>query len=497
MILTNRIRKWVARSLKRKLILSYVEVFLLTMVVLSIGFACVITIERAANLPDELAVMAERISFEIDGDLHAQLEPVRASIHSEIYHQLQGRIDTFIRTWMPQWDLSRAITHYSTLVRTDRRGYGRIVLSDQPELCGTEHYFGRYPQIAASASEPAADFWPTWDERGWWFCGYAPIRDKSRKVVALLKIDVALWHVLRNLLMHGLIPPAVATLLGLFLASVLAERRCRDITQPLEALASAMNRVSQGDLEQSIETSLEDEIGQITRDFNQMAEALQSGERARDLFGRYVSPQVMEKILEAPGGIQIEGENREVTILMVDIRGFTRMSATLPPSGIVALLNEVFRNVVGAIRAHGGTIDKYIGDMVMAVFNAPLDLEDHACKAVAASLDIHDHLGELNRERARRHQSLIEYVVVAHSGTVTAGSIGTPDRLSYTVIGQTVNVASRLEAVAKQREIPLLVSDSTWQLTHGMFEGEDLGEVELRDYGYPMKIWRVFRSAQS
>ncbi|MBK7496402.1 MAG: adenylate/guanylate cyclase domain-containing protein [Candidatus Omnitrophica bacterium] len=205
----------------------------------------------------------------------------------------------------------------------------------------------------------------------------------------------------------------------------------------------------------------------------------------------------MEKILEAPGGIQIEGENREVTILMVDIRGFTRMSATLPPSGIVALLNEVFRNVVGAIRAHGGTIDKYIGDMVMAVFNAPLDLEDHACKAVAASLDIHDRLGELNRERARRHQSLIEYVVVAHSGTVTAGSIGTPDRLSYTVIGQTVNVASRLEAVAKQREIPLLVSDSTWQLTHGMFEGEDLGEVELRDYGYPMKIWRVFRSAQS
>ncbi|MBK7496401.1 MAG: HAMP domain-containing protein [Candidatus Omnitrophica bacterium] len=168
-------------------------------------------------------------------------------------------------------------------------GYGRIVLSDQPELCGTEHYFGRYPQIAASASEPAADFWPTWDERGWWFCGYAPIRDKSRKVVALLKIDVALWHVLRNLLMHGLIPPAVATLLGLFLASVLAERRCRDITQPLEALASAMNRVSQGDLEQSIETSLEDEIGQITRDFNQMAEALQSGERGHGICSVVIS----------------------------------------------------------------------------------------------------------------------------------------------------------------------------------------------------------------
>lgn len=497
MKIVKKWKKWIARSLQRKLIVSHVVVFLSTMVVLSIGYICVFVIERASNLPDELALLAERISFEIDGDLHARLEPVRATIHTEAYREIHNRVDTFIRTWMPQWDLSQGIAHYYTLVRTDRKGYARYVLSDRPDRCGVEYHYGRYPQMSAGLLGPTADFSPTRDEWGWWISGYAPVRKRSGEVVALFGIDISLFEAVRNLLMHSLIPPTIAICLGLVLAIALAQRRSGDIIQPLKALADAMNRVSHGDLEQSLETRQQDEIGQITRDFNRMIEALQSGERTRDLFGRYVSPQVMEKLLETPEGVRIEGETREVTILMVDIRGFTRMSATLPPSGIVTLLNEVFRNVVGAIRVHGGTVDKYIGDMVMAVFNAPLDLDDHACRAVAASLDIRDRLGDLNLDRAQRRQSLIDFVAVAHTGTVTAGSIGTPDRLSYTVIGQAVNVASRLEGVAKERGIPVLVSDSTWQMTHGAFVGEDLGVVNLRDHDIPMRIWRIEKATDS
>jgi adenylate cyclase len=175
-----------------------------------------------------------------------------------------------------------------------------------------------------------------------------------------------------------------------------------------------------------------------------------------------MSPQVAERILASEQGAQLGGRNLNAAVLFTDIRGFTPLSETLSPEALVGVLNEYFTAIVGCVHERGGVLDKFIGDAAMAVFG--LDEEETAAeRAVGAALAMRERLRAFNESLHARGLSTIDNGVGVHFGPVLAGNIGSPDRLEYTVIGDTVNIASRLESVTKQLGTPVVVSEAVFE----------------------------------
>jgi adenylate cyclase len=179
----------------------------------------------------------------------------------------------------------------------------------------------------------------------------------------------------------------------------------------------------------------------------------------RQALARFLAPEVVEMIAANPAGIRLGGVNQKVTVLFCDIRGFTSMSETMQPEKVVEILNEYFSRVTDVIFDHGGTLDKYIGDAAMAIFGAPFSKGNDACNAVQAAVAIQSMICELNRDAAERGHPELKIGVGINTGVVTAGNIGSAKRLDYTVIGDSVNLASRLCGKADAGQI--IISEST------------------------------------
>jgi class 3 adenylate cyclase len=196
----------------------------------------------------------------------------------------------------------------------------------------------------------------------------------------------------------------------------------------------------------------------------------------KDTFGRYVSPDVVDAIVADPTKLELGGELRDVTILFADIRGYSTLSEVLGPTEIIDLLNVYFRRVSAVIFRHEGMINEFEGDAVLAVFGAPLDMEDHAARAVRTALDMLEAVDELNVVWAEdgtlaKWQAVgIERLSIrigVHSGPVVAGNIGSEQRIKYAVIGDTVNTASRVEGLNKVLKTSLLITAATLQKLSG------------------------------
>ena len=254
---------------------------------------------------------------------------------------------------------------------------------------------------------------------------------------------------------------ALILLLGLTLTVLLMNF----FRKPLKWLTAGARDISAGNYDSRTVICSNDEMGVLGDTFNAMARSLKEKEFMRDTFGKIVTPQVRDYLLE--GNVELGGQTLDVTVMFCDIRGFTSLSETMRPGDVVALLNEYFTGLEKCIASHGGVINKYIGDAVMALFGAPVPSDHHARDAFEAALDMRKELVQMNRNFAQEGLPEIRFGIGLHSGPVLAGNIGAANRMEYTVIGDTVNTASRIEGMCTQYRRDLLISQSTEELIGG------------------------------
>jgi class 3 adenylate cyclase len=282
-------------------------------------------------------------------------------------------------------------------------------------------------------------------------------------------------------------------LITLFVGAVLTIIFSRQITRPLSDLNAVVSRMTAGDLLQRVHYSSGDEIGQLSNAFNQMAEQLQEREWLRDMFGRFVSHEVVDAIRS--GQVKLEGENRSVSVLFCDIRDFTDFSESHTPQEVVTLLNQFLPLVVYAAQQHGGMVNKFGGDSTLIIYGAPHDIQDSAYQAVRTALDIRYYIHKLNEKFQIDGETVLRVGVGINTGVALAGAIGPNERQEYTVVGNTVNLAARIDGLNKQfPEHDILISGWTYEALgehQQKFNLKSLGTIPIRGKNEPVEIWAV------
>lgn len=217
-------------------------------------------------------------------------------------------------------------------------------------------------------------------------------------------------------------------------------------------------------------------------------------QQARTLFARYLAPDMVERLMQAREMPRLGGEERPLTVLFCDIRGFAALSERLPPDELTRIINDFFTAMTDAILEHGGTIDKYIGDAVMAFWNAPLDQADHAERACHAALAMLDRLAALNRSLSERGAPPLAVGIGVNSGPCVVGNFGSRHRFDYSALGDTVNVAARLEVETKRFGLPLLIGPDTAAAAASL-SPTPIGHIRLRGRSAVVKVFTLGRVA--
>jgi adenylate cyclase len=232
-----------------------------------------------------------------------------------------------------------------------------------------------------------------------------------------------------------------------------------------------------------------DELEELGERFNEMVEGLEERDQLRTTFGKYMTESVMSHLMA--NKVRLGGDLLPVTVLFSDIRGFTATSERLDAQTLVALLNEYFAEMVEIVMDHGGVVDKYIGDAIMVVFGAPVPREDDALRAVRAALAMRRALARLNERLEARGVAPIRTGIGIHSGDVVAGNIGCERRMEYTVIGDAVNLASRLESCTKDVGADVVISGTTYGLVRDEIDGRFLQTISVKGRAQTVEVYAV------
>jgi adenylate cyclase len=264
--------------------------------------------------------------------------------------------------------------------------------------------------------------------------------------------------ILDNLILVQLFILAVGLIAGVVTSVLVA----RAIVGPLQVLQEAMGRVEKNELNTRIVVTTNDELGYLSERFNAMTDGLRQGERMRKLFGLYVSSEVAQAAVETGAGLG--GTLVNCSVMFSDIRDFTTLTEQMPPGRLVELINRYMTAMVAVIVNHGGVITRFGGDSILAVFGTPLNLmSDHADRAVKTALEMRQALAAFNREETDARRPTLEAGIGIASGPVIAGNVGGKERIEYTVMGDAVNLAARLEDMTRDTGFPILISDETYR----------------------------------
>lgn len=266
-------------------------------------------------------------------------------------------------------------------------------------------------------------------------------------------------------------------------------RIARRIANPIIGIRDAMRIIAKGDYSVRIAQEGNDEIGQLQKHLNNMAEELQKREAIKELMGKYLSKQVADRILESGSEGALAETRREVTVLFADVRGFTSFAEKHEPEQVTKSLNEYFEAMVEVIAEHDGVLDKYIGDGLMVVFGSPVIQPDHAHRGVLTALAMQAALQSLNLKRQRRGDEPINIGIGVNTGLAISGNLGSIQRMEFTVIGDTVNTAARLESKAERGQI--LIGKKTYELVKERVVAESLGLISVKGKAEQIEVWAV------
>ena len=273
---------------------------------------------------------------------------------------------------------------------------------------------------------------------------------------------------------------------GIIIAVYLGVR----FSQPISDLVLATQEFGAGNYKHKIVLARNDELGNLATAFNRMGEELWKNSLMQKSFGKYVGSEVLEMIMADPESAWLKGHRNEATIVFVDIRGFTSYSEIKEPEQVVEVLNEYFEVATQAIRDHGGYVDKFIGDAVLGVFGVPVFHDNHTERAVRSAMEM---LKLFQMERPLKSDLLKAVGIGINAGVVVSGNIGSQDKMEYTVIGDTVNVASRLNGLAGPGEI--IISKSAYTAVEGLFHFKALEPQYIKGRIEPIEVYKVIEAA--
>jgi len=328
------------------------------------------------------------------------------------------------------------------------------------------------------------------------------LRDRMNALLSHIQTDVdtitrgATMEVLshqRAVELVSIVAMGLALLLGVAFSALVT----RGLVRPVYRLLEGTQAVQQGRLETTVEVTSRDEIGRLTTAFNLMVGDLRVKERIKETFGRYVDPRIVSGLIERPDLAKVEGERRTMTILFCDMKGFTGLSEGLTPAALVRLINAYLTDLSIPIRERGGIIDKYIGDAVMAYWGPPFNLHEEQAKlACFAALDQLDRLVQFRKAvpeivGLKRGLPDIDIRVGIAAGDVVVGNIGSDVSMNYTVMGDTVNLASRLEGASKAYGTRLLIAEETWRMAADAIEVREIDLLLVVGKTEPQRIFEL------
>jgi class 3 adenylate cyclase len=276
---------------------------------------------------------------------------------------------------------------------------------------------------------------------------------------------------------------AAGMMAAVLIAGLVSALIARGTSRPIEKLVEATKKVAAGDYATTSGVAGRDEIGRLGEAFDEMTEGLR---KRRDIMEKTLSRDVAEELMK---GTELGGERREVTIVFMDIRGFTSGTQGVDPADVVTMLNDMMNHLTAVIDRHGGNVNKYLGDGLMAMFGAPKPLEDHALRAARAGLEMQRELAAWNARRVEKRLPSFHSGIGINTGQAVCGRVGSKDRLEYTLIGEEVNLASRICGKAEPRQV--LATHATVARFRGELKVRPLEPVQVKGISYPVKVYEV------
>jgi len=279
------------------------------------------------------------------------------------------------------------------------------------------------------------------------------------------------------------------TLIVLNLGILIVYLFSKTLTRPIRRLVDATRQIEEGNFNVDIRRTGSDEIGDLTDSFVRMGAGLNEREKIKDAFGRFVNKEVAEKVIR--GELKLGGERVTVPVFFSDIRSFTAISEKLEPEEVVEFLNQYLTRMVKCVNETGGIVDKFIGDAIMAIWGTPVSSGNDTESAVNCALMMRTMLMKFNEGRGSAKKPVIQIGCGINTGPVIAGQIGSQERMEYTVIGDTVNLASRIESLNKPFGTDILVSQDSFRLVEGVFNAEPMQKIMVKGKSVPQQIYAV------
>jgi adenylate cyclase len=326
--------------------------------------------------------------------------------------------------------------------------------------------------------------WRYSDERGFSLGAFQKTSLAGLGVVATVR-EFDAFEAIRFILRRNLYLTAFIVSLSVLIVYFFS----KSISSSIITLAMATKEVEKGNFDVNVPVDSGDEVGELTRSFNSMTTGLKERERLKSTLGKFANKEIAEQA--ARGELKLGGERREAAVFFSDIRSFTSISEKLQPEEVVEFLNQYFTRMVRIVDEHHGNVDKFIGDAIMALWGAPSSHGNDCENSIRASIKMRTDLAEFNAERLAVGKFSLSIGMGINFGPLLSGQIGSDDHLAYTVIGDTVNLASRIEALNKPFGTDILITEEAYLKTKGTFTVEPMKKITVKGKEEPQQIYAV------